>query len=243
MGRPKKSQIAEVSVSAMQENTNEETSQFTENEQLRKEIAELKAALNQLLSNKENTIAQKDKEVVLDELDDLDEYNNIKINNDDYVKVISLIDNELNLNTRPYGRGGKTYKFTKRFDVKRILYRELVEILENHPSFVEAGYFYILSKNVIRKHGLNAVYENILSKEQIEYIMSSDSNDAVSLFKSANEKQQETIVEMLIKKLTENPESLDLNMVDKISRASGVKIQEKADDARVLIESMKNNKN
>jgi hypothetical protein len=243
MARPRKSQSAE-NQSATQSNeleinqvVEQKQSPFTENEQLRKEIEELKKAMALLLSNKENVIAEKDKEAVLDEVEDLDEYNNIKIAQDDYVKVICLVDHEVNLTTKPYGRGGKVFTFRKKYEVKRILYSDLVEILENHPTFIEAGYVYLADKKVIRKHGLDEVYKNILSQDKIEQIMAGNSsNDSVTLFKSANPKQQEVIVEMLIKKLSDNPDSVDLNMVDKISRASGVKIQEKAEEAREYAE-------
>lgn len=244
-GRPRKSQSAE-SVSAMQnelENNvvdlENETSPFTKEAQMQKEIDELKAAMKRLLENKENVISEKDKQEVIEEIEDLDDYNDIKIAQDQYIKVISLVDNELILTTKPYGHGGKPFTFRNQFEVKRILYSDLVDILESHPTFVENGYFYISDSNVIRKHGLDDVYKNILTKEKIERIMSGNSNDAVTLFKSANPAQQTMITEMLIKKLSENPDSIDLNMVDKISRASGVKIQEKAEEAREFAELMK----
>lgn len=239
MARPKKSQSAESISAKQEESVVEETknSPFTENEQLKIEIEELKKALSLLLSNKENVIDKKDKDMVLDELDDLDTFNSIKIAQDDYIKVICLVDNELNLTTKPNGRGGKIFTFRKKFEVKRILYSDLVEILENHPSFIEAGYIYIADKRIIRKHGLDEIYANILNQEKIERIMDGSSNDAVSLFKSANSKQQDVIIEMLIRKLCENPDSVDLNMVDKISRASNVKIQEKAEEARSYLKS------
>lgn len=241
MARPRQSQSAEISAMQNESTTQlEETKPFTTEEKLRREIDELKEALNKLLSNKENTIAQEDKQSVLNEVEDIDTFNNIKIAQDDYIKVICLIGNELNLVTKPYGRGGKIFTFRKQYEVKRILYSDLVEILENQPGFVEAGYFYIADQRVIRRHGLDDVYKNILTKEKIESIMSNNSNDAVTLFKSANPSQQEVIVEMLILKLCNNPDSVDLNMVDKISRASGIKIQEKAEEARQLTEILKN---
>ena len=91
-----------------------------------------------------------------------------------------------------------------------------------------------MDRRVIRHEGLTDAYKNILSKEQIEQLLSGKSNDVVSLFKSSNDRQRELIIQMLIDKLVVDPNSLDLNLVDKIARASGVKIQEKAEEAREL---------
>jgi hypothetical protein len=37
---------------------------------------------------------------------------------------------------------------------------------------------------------------------------------------------------MIVEKLRDNPEAIDLNMVDKLSRLSGINITEKAESAR-----------
>jgi len=61
-------------------------------------------------------------------------------------------------------------------------------------------------------------------------ILLCNSEECVKLFKSTNRTQQLFICDMLIKNIAEGAE-LDLNIVDKLGRAVGVKITEQADEA------------
>ena len=150
-----------------------------------------------------------------------------KIQQDDYISVMSLLPFPLILSTRRGGQGN-----VKRFDsfgeVKRVIYRELVDIMEAQKSFLQNGYFYIMDSRVIRQHGLDDMYENILSKEKIEEILSTASNSVVELYESANKRQQEIIVDMLVDKVKTNPDSVNLNVIDRISRLSDVDISRRA---------------
>jgi hypothetical protein len=156
-----------------------------------------------------------------------------KVQQDDYVSVMSLLPYNLNLSTKQGGQGN-VKKFTKFGEVKQIMYKDLVDIMEVNSSFLEAGYFYILNPEIIRQHGLGEVYSRILTKEKIEDVMTSNSEECLTLYNSANDKQKEIIVELLTDKLRDEPEMVNLNVVDKISRASKVNITEKAEDARLL---------
>jgi hypothetical protein len=192
---------------------------------LLKKIEDLERRVN------EGSVAKND----IDEFETQDNFNQIKINQDDYIKVISLCPYQLNLCTEKNG-GGKVFTFYSFGEVKRILYADLAKIIETNRGFLEKFYFYIMDKRCIRRHGLDDLYEKALTKERIEVILDGKSNDIVSLFKSGNPIQQELIVDMLIQKMVKTPESVDLNMIDKISRVSGIKIQEKAERARELKE-------
>lgn len=163
-----------------------------------------------------------------------EENTDIRIAPDEYISVMSLIPYHLNLSTREFGTG-KTYKFERFGQIKRILYSDLVDIFETHPNFLEAGYFYILSPKVLRHHGLEDSYEKILTKEKIEEILIGENKNVdgcIALYESANKFQQEVIVSFMTDKLIENPAALDLNFVDRITRISGVNIAERANDAR-----------
>ena len=152
------------------------------------------------------------------------------ISSDDYVKVMSLCPVILNLCTRPYGQG-KQFRFKAFGEVKRILYGDLVEILETNPTFAEAGLFFIMDERVIRRHGLDDTYLNILDKSKIEQIFSGNSVDALNLYKQSNPRQQETIREMLVDRLRDD-ENFDLNLIAAISKYSKVDLQEMANSAR-----------
>lgn len=153
-----------------------------------------------------------------------------KIPLDDLIPVMSLLPYTLNLSTLGNGKG-KEIKFTQYGQVKQILYQDVLGILEYHYSFAEYGYFIILDQRVIKRHGLQETYGKILTKEKIDQILSG-SKPAYDLYSGCNAEQQRIIVGMLIEKLVDNPDSVDLNLVDKISRASGVNIKQKADESR-----------
>lgn len=162
-----------------------------------------------------------------------EEKQEVKIQQDEYIPVMSLLPYNLNLSTKEAGMGS-IKKFTKFGEVKRILYKDLLDILEVHHSFMEAGYFYILHPAFIRQQGLDDTYATILTKDKIEKIISTNSDDSVELYKSANERQQEIIVQLLIDKVRADPNSVNLNIIDRISRLSKRDIVKIAEEAKEL---------
>lgn len=217
-GRPKKLQSANT-VS----NTSTDSSLQELILKLMKEVEELKKE-----KTVETNIVKVDKNESYFTPEDEDDFDKVDISSDSYIKIMSLTPYQLNLSTKGMGKG-KIYTFQEAFQVKRIRYGDLVDIIETHPNFLKDFLFIILDKRVVRRHGLDELYSRVLTKEKIEEILTVDSNETISLFKSAGKRQQEIIVQMLVDKIV-NGESLDLNLIDKISRASGVDIQKKAND-------------
>jgi hypothetical protein len=181
------------------------------------EIDELKAKLAMLESNQSQGETQETKKIQLDEL----------------ITVVSLLSYPLNLSTKEKGQGD-TFRFESFGQIKKIIYSKLLSIIEVHRNFLEWGYFLILDDRVIKEHGLQETYSKILTKEKIEQILSG-SKSGIDLYKSCNEQQQKVIVSMVIEKVRDNPDSIDLNMVDQLSRVSGVNIAGKAEDARTYL--------
>ena len=140
---------------------------------------------------------------------------------DAYIEVMSLVPFKLNLSTERLGRG-RQFSFSRFGEVKRILYNDLASIFENYRSFMEQGYFYILNQKVIRKHGLNDIYEKILTKEMIDNILTFDSKSAIKLYESASEAQREVIDGMLIKIVKDKDVSdVDFNIISQVSKIGG----------------------
>lgn len=154
------------------------------------------------------------------------------INGREYINVMSLNPYGMVLTTEPKG-AGRQFIFNKFGEIQRIMYDELRDILRTYRHFAEQGRFYILDRRVIRQHGLDDVYSRILNKEQIEKILSNQ-GDALTLYDSANDVQKTIIVNFLVKALRDNPDSVDMNLVDKISRKYGIKIYDIAEDARMI---------
>ena len=159
----------------------------------------------------------------------------IIINQSDYIKVMSLLPYRLNLCTKERGQG-KVYRFDHLYQVKKIIYSDLVDILEVAHEFLEQGYFVILNSKVVRAHGLDETYERILTKERIETIFT-NTDEGVALYAAASKGQQDTINDMILQKLVADAKSIDLNLVDKIARISGVRFIEKAEDMRELLKA------
>lgn len=218
-GRPKKK--------VEENNTSLPINLEQENSQLRKELDELKQLVLGLTQNQvpsqlnilESTPINKD-------IDEDDEYSPIRP--DKYIKVMSLNFGQLNLTTEPKGQG-KLFSFNKFGDVWNIVYSDLANLIHNHQSFAEQGRFYIFNKQVVKNHGLVEHYNKLLTKEMIEKILDYNKDDIVNLFKNATNAQQETIINLLIKKLTVG-EELDINKIDIISRLSGVDIYKIANE-------------
>lgn len=181
------------------------------------EVEQLKARLAELEGNQSELQGENEDKIQLDEL----------------ITVMSLLPYSLNLSTKERGQG-KTIKFDSFGQVKKVLYKDLLDIFEVHRNFMEFGYFVILDKRVLKAHGLQETYANILTKEKIDEILNG-SKGSIDLYKSCNEQQQKVIVSMVIEKVRDNPDSIDLNMVDQLSRVSGVNIAGKAEDARTYL--------
>lgn len=154
----------------------------------------------------------------------------------EFVKVMSLCGNKLNLATRPHGLG-KTFSFDRFGETKNILYSDLLEINNNQKNFLEAGYYYILDDRVIDFEGLNDIYNKILSKDQIERILSNE-KDATELFQKTNPKQQNVIIKFIVDKILAG-ENVDLNLVDGLSKIYKINNPD-ATDIQTRVKNTKN---
>lgn len=163
-----------------------------------------------------------------------DEY--VDIRPDAYIQVVSLCPHKLTLSTAQ--TGGKSFKFKKLGDVKRILYRDLVDIVEHMPTFAESGTFYILNEDVVRMHGLEDYYDKVLGEEKINLVLSADAETAFTVFQSSNHKQKHFIAEMLMKKIIADEEGIDMNFVRMVERELDMDIISKAEESKVYREEI-----
>ena len=100
-------------------------------------------------------------------VDDEYEEEEIDINPQKYITVISLYSGQLNLSTLPGGKG-KVFTFDAFGQPKKIMYQKLVDVMESYPRFMNEGFYYIADKKVQRRHGLDEVYSKLLTKKMIE---------------------------------------------------------------------------
>ena len=176
--------------------------------------------------------------------EEIHDYEEEEIPLNSYIKVMSLIPYELNISTERHGKG-RIFTFRGYGKTKRIIYQELEKIIEEHRKFLERGYFVILDKRVVRKHGLDDVYKNIMSKENMDMILLGfqsgevKENDVLSVAKSAPKEQQEILATMIIDKRI-NGEEIDLNLFDKLGRMMDINLNQKYEDSIAFLEITKN---
>jgi len=197
--------------------TNNKTDELSELEQLKQKLLQMEKFLEEKADNtKSEEIAQ-----------------------DDYIKVMSLLPYTLTLSTREKGEG-KHKKFTEFGEIKNILFRDLIDIIDVHPSFTKSGYFYIMNKSAVEMLGLKDEYKNILDKSKIEKILETKDEECVDIFESAQPRQQRIIIELITQKIKEDSDSVNLNIIDKISRSSGIDIKSRVEDIKRFEEILKN---
>lgn len=195
------------------------------NKQLEDEIKELKDMITKLVASKQ-PVERKPK-VPKESVEKVEKKEQLSPNT--YIKTMSLVNNVLNLSTKPHGRG-KTFRFENFGDIKSLFYSELLEVIENHPNFFRAGYFYILDSRVIEENNYHELYQKILSKTQMEEIFKNSAN-ALALFTGANEKQQSVIIDDFVDKIVAGL-PVDMNLVSNISKIAKIDIMKRVEDSR-----------
>jgi hypothetical protein len=186
-----------------------------------KELKKMKQeilALQKELSDKSN-----DSNVGVDDFD---------IRPDKTISVMSMLPWTLVLRS---DRSKKSYVFNRQFQIKRIPFGDLRDILDDNITFAENGYFQVLNKDVVRAYGLDEAYENALDREGFERIFGTDVKTSISLLESINKKQVDVIANILISKL-KSGEDVDMNLVYATASKSGIDIVEKAETAKALME-------
>jgi hypothetical protein len=153
----------------------------------------------------------------------------------EYVNVMSLVPNPLNLSTKPRGTG-KIFRFEKFGTIKRMFYSELLDVIENHPNFFEGGLFYILDSKVIELNNWNDLYGTILTKDKMESVLNNAPN-ALQVFEGANDKQRDIIIKFFVEKIV-NGQPVDFNLIANINRIGNVDVQKLAEEMKQVNSNM-----
>jgi len=134
------------------------------------------------------------------------------------------------------------YTFQKFGETQHIMYEDLHKIIGANQSFARKGKFFIMHPQVRTLHGLNEYYKSILTKEQIQNILTYAEGEMVNVFKTATQTIKDTIVTFLVEKIV-NGENLDLNKLAKISDIYGKDIYSMAKEVRDRNMAMNVNEN
>ena len=202
------------------------TTKPNETEDLKKQVADLTQLVTALIQSQTQQKVQENV-VVESKAEELEEINFDEIKYDTipdnkYIKVINLENNPLTLSTEGFGQG-KKYDFEKFGQARNITYGNLSDILYNNEGFAKSGRFYVCDKAVITNHELIDVYKNILTKEQMENILSYSDDKIADLFSRTTLHQRDTVVSLIIERMNAG-EKVDLNKIAIISKIYGFDI-------------------
>ena len=227
-GRPKKSTTTTVEKETVVEEKNT-------NEELIKQLMEQVASLTKQVEDAKNE--KTDLQQLVDVLKNGQGSNLDKLPTK--VKVISLLENQLNLSTQPNGTG-KIYTFSKLGDSKIIRMQDLEEILSivQYREQAERGYYYICNADVVEEFGLTEEYEKIMNDKVLAEVETLKSDNSVDIFVGLNK----TVQGSLARKMAENIANgvrLDRNKLEDIRLATDIDIEKMANDFKELKEKNK----
>ena len=161
--------------------------------------------------------------------------NNVSVDSDigaeEEILVISLTPNKLNL----VGNGGVVlFSFDNMYEEQYIDYTSLKEIVRLNRDMAKNGRFYILDERAVSKLRLKNNYKHVLSPEQLKQILTTNVDNAIELYKLANETQKRTIID-LVKEAKFNGSSIDYNLLKQLSELSHVDLMSVEDATQIEI--------
>ena len=161
--------------------------------------------------------------------------NNVPVDSDigaeEEILVISLTPNKLNL----VGNGGVVlFSFDNMYEEQYIDYTSLKEIVRLNRDMAKNGRFYILDERAVSKLRLKNNYKHVLSPEQLKQILTTNVDNAIELYKLANETQKRTIID-LVKEAKFNGGSVDYNLLKQLSELSHVDLMNVEDATQIEI--------
>lgn len=176
-----------------------------ENSELLKMIAQMKNqmdAMQEQIDNQKNNDGGK---VVIQQNDTLTRT----------VKVYSMLPYTYNLTTRPMGKGGKVYTFKGFGESKSIRFTDMQDILTLKLNQFEEGYAILDSKKDYEDLGIGYIYDEVMSKDKMEKLISLESQECVDIILGMSEDQQRRIADIVARKIT-NGFSYDYNRIKEL---------------------------
>lgn len=199
----KKQSTDEVAQATVQENqiVNETVIVDNEKEQLKNELAELKAKMEaqmalmaQMMSNAQSNVAPV-----------------AESKEEKYITFVNMTRGGFTL------RGSSMYRIPEQFGYRRFLEREAQVIVNNMGNAIKQGYVYITDADFVEKNQLKDTYSNLLSDKQLEELLNKDSSYVVDVYKNVSEGQKSIILGMIENKKL-NSEKIDANILMEIGK-------------------------
>lgn len=193
----KKQSSDEVTQVTVQENDTVNQTVDTEKEQLKNELAELKAQMAlmaQMMSNAQSNVAPV-----------------AESKEEKYITFVNMTRGGFTL------KGSSMYRIPEQFGYRRFLEREAQVIVNNMGNAIKQGYVYITDADFVEKNQLKDTYSNLLSDKQLEELLNKDSSYVVDVYKNVSEGQKSIILGMIENKKL-NSEKIDANILMEIGK-------------------------
>ena len=166
-----------------------------ENDELKKQLDELKAQMAlmaQMMANKPATVAKSGKQI----------------------KFINLSSGSAIL------RGTVMWKITGQFADKDFDETEANIIVANMGNMIRSGRVYIADQDFVESHNLGEVYKHILNVDQLKSLFDKDGKTIIEAYKMANDAQKQIIVDMISERKV-NGQFVDANAAIEIGKLCG----------------------
>lgn len=182
------------------ENFNDEVI-MNENVELKKQLEEMKAAIELLQKQYEN----KDSAISKD---------STQPKNTKMITFVNMTNGIFVL------KGSQTYTIEKQFESRSFTEKEAEIIADNMNNSIRNGLLYICDSDFVKNHFLEDAYANILSYETLQNLFDRSSNYIIESYKMATQEQKDIIISMIIEKKTKGM-PVDGNIIIELSRLSG----------------------
>lgn len=189
---------------------------------LEKQVTEQQNQIKELMNALQMTMQAKTDTTVV---------NNNDIGADEEILVVSLTPNKLNL----VGDGGVVlFSFDKMYEEQYIDYSSLKEIVRINRAMAKNGRYYIMDERAVNKLRLKNDYKSVLSPEQLKKLLTDKTDNALELYKLANDSQKHTIIEM-VKQLIFSGKSIDYNLLHGLEEVSGINLSDVEDATQIEV--------
>lgn len=172
----------------------------TEKEMLKQQVAELKAQMDAMMqmlgATKQSAPARKRK-----------------------IRFVNLTVGKLLL------QGSVLWEIDGQFNFRDFSEEEADKIVTNMGNTITGGYVYIADAQFVEERQMGALYEHLLSDEQLRKILSADASDVVEMYKMSNAVQKKIIVDTIIDKRSRG-EYVDANVLMRLGELSGKNLVE-----------------
>lgn len=145
------------------------------------------------------------------------------------IRVRSLFNGTLNLT---YG-DRRFVTFNKYGDENRVLYRDLIQIVNMNHKFAEEGYFEIEDASAVYFLGMAYAYNNIIKYKDIENICNYSDDKVKTLIENASDYQKSLVANRVAHQIVDG-KNVDYNKVNLINKLCSVDISKRAESIRSL---------